>query len=283
MILSSITEAVRFLPSLNLKLANNRLDDFFKRAQERLSECVLGTELEETLEIEVLSGHPDPHAALRTLVQRVIAEMALLTAVPEMDLQLSEAGFVVQSNASMSPASTQRVARLIGSLNDRIKSDTDAVVAFLITHSGTSMAYAYWRTSPQFNYITSAFLTSCRTAESITAEPFADYTSFFLDIEKYAAMIKRTAAYYVSVAQIDTLLQGFRSDALNVTQHAAVRCLQEVGVHGCKGNAEAAMQAVMEARKIMNDAPAHFADYAASEAYVAPTIDLGRDKTANML
>ena len=91
MILSNINQAQQFLPSLNLTLDNDRFKDFFRRAQEWLVSHVIGTDIEETLEIDMGVGQDDFHADLRLLWQRVIAEKALLDAIPEMDMQLTEA------------------------------------------------------------------------------------------------------------------------------------------------------------------------------------------------
>ena len=98
MILSKITQATQFLPSLNLTLENDRFEDFFRSAQEWLVSHIIGEGLEATLESEVGMTDTDSHEDLRRLCQRIIARKGLLAAIPEMDLQLTEAGFAVQQN-----------------------------------------------------------------------------------------------------------------------------------------------------------------------------------------
>lgn len=167
MILSNIKDAAKYLPSLNLTLENDRLTDFFRRAQEWLTSHIIGTDIEalidpdlepeeeeptepsieetveeieettETVTEEDDNEEEDPHEVLRRLCQRVIAEMALTTASPEMDLQLTEAGFAVQDNDDFSPASQARVDRLLSKMPERIAADIDALVRYLLDNSGT--------------------------------------------------------------------------------------------------------------------------------------------------
>ena len=159
MILNNITQAQQFLPSLNLTLENNRFHDFFLRAQEWLVSHVIGEVIENVLEVDMNVGQQDIHADLRLRCQRVIAEKALLDAIPEMDMQLTEAGFAVQSNDDFSPASAQRVDRLLAKMPERIAADVDALVRFLMKKSGrVQSAYSDWRSTDQFKYLTAAFV-----------------------------------------------------------------------------------------------------------------------------
>ena len=86
MIVSNLEQAKAYLPSVNTLVANDRLNDFFRRAQEWVSEKIIGADIEGTLEIDITPGQPDPHERLRLLVSRVICESAYLTAIAEMDL-----------------------------------------------------------------------------------------------------------------------------------------------------------------------------------------------------
>ena len=135
MILKNITQAQKFLPSLNLTLESNRFDDFFSRAQEWLVSHIVGSAIEDVLEADVSIADVDLHKELRTMCRRVIAEKALLDAIPEMDMQLTEAGFAVQDNDDFSPASAQRVDRLLAKMPERIAADVDALVRFLMKTS----------------------------------------------------------------------------------------------------------------------------------------------------
>ena len=86
-----------YLPNVNWKMNTSRLDDFLETAQSELTERVLGTDLEGVLEAAVPEGGTDSHVVLRSLVKRVLCQAAFLDAIPILDLQLSEAGFVVHA------------------------------------------------------------------------------------------------------------------------------------------------------------------------------------------
>lgn len=142
MILNGIEEIQKLLPSVNLRLDSTRLDDFMNRAQQWVSDEIIGSDLEDLLEIEV-SGS-DPHEALRLRVKRVIATKAYLLFGDEMNLQLGEAGMVVQQNQDMAAASSQRRDNLMRSLLERLDGDCDALVGFLMKKSGSEDPYDDW-------------------------------------------------------------------------------------------------------------------------------------------
>ncbi len=154
MILNGIEEIQKLLPSVNLRLDSTRLDDFMNRAQQWVTDEIIGSDLEELLEIEVVEGGRDQHEGLRLLVKRVIAPKAYLTFGDEMNLQLGEAGMVVQNNEAVSAASSQRRDNLMSSLQTRLDEDCDALVNYLLAHSvdrgETDALYPDWRGTEQW-------------------------------------------------------------------------------------------------------------------------------------
>ena len=188
MILKNITQAQKFLPSLNLTLENSRFDDFFSRAQEWLVSHIVGSSIEDVLEADVNITDVDMNEELRTKCQRVIAEKAMLDAIPEMDMQLTEAGFAVQDNDDFSPASAQRVDRLLAKMPERIAADVDALVRYLMKTSIGNGAYGYWRSSEQFKYLTAAFMPLCEEYSAycngiqLDKKPSVNYDDFYAAI-----------------------------------------------------------------------------------------------------
>ena len=160
MVLKNITQAQKFLPSLNLTLGNSRFDDFFSRAQEWLVSHIVGSSIEDVLEADVNITDVDMHEELRTKCQRVIAEKAMLDAIPEMDMQLTEAGFAVQDNDDFSPASAQRVDRLLAKMPERIAADVDALVRFLMKTSIGNGAYGHDQNSSSSRLASAAIASS---------------------------------------------------------------------------------------------------------------------------
>lgn len=283
MILSNITQATQFLPSLNLTLANDRFNDFFRRGQAWLVSHVIGEEVEEILEMEVSLEAPDDHAELRLLCQRVIAEKALLDAIPEMDMQLTEAGFAVQNNDDFSPASSQRVDRLITKMPERIAADVDALVRFLMKTSVGNGAYGYWRSSDQFNYLTAAFMPQIEDYNRYAMPKAKTYEEYYLSIPLMANIIKNVAAYYVSGEEIDRLKELYRDNDLLDIHRTAIRGLREVAAAGYSGDTNRARNAAVCVRNIMLTDPDSFPAFKASPAYNTPTVNLDGGKLVNML
>lgn len=290
MIISNITQAKQFLPSLNLTLDNDRFIDFFRRGQEWLTTHIIGDALETTLEAEVGMTDTDSHADLRLLCQRVIAEMALLAAIPEMDMQLTEAGFAVQDNDDMKPASAQRVERLLAQLPDRIANDIDALVRYLLKNSTTNNAtYSSWRGSDQFKYLTSVFMPlfeeykACCQGLPRKEEAPMTYNDFYAIIPLMSRELREAADYHVSKAEIDRLLELYRSNSLLDIHRKAIACLKDCAVAALRYDSKRARDAAVQAREVMLTDPDNFPAFKASDAFNKPTVNLDGGKLVNML
>lgn len=284
MILSKITQATQFLPSLNLTLENDRFEDFFRSAQEWLVSHVIGDGLEATLEEEVNITGTDSHEELRLLCQRVIARKGLLAAIPEMDLQLTEAGFAVQQNDQLTPASAQRVDRLVAKLPGKIASDTDALVRYLLKNSGTNQsAYSGWRGTDQFKYLTSAFLPLYEYFNRFAVPVAETYDEYYDTMPILEEGMRIVADYYVSNAEIDRLLEMYRVGELLDIHQQAVNRLSIVAAAARNKDINRARSAAIRAREIMLSDPDSFTAFKASSAYSAPTVNLDGGKMVNML
>ena len=287
MILKNTKAAQEFLPSLNLSLDNERLSDFFRRAQEWLVRHIIGSGLESVLEAEVGANATDSHADLRKLCQRVIAVKALADAIPEMDMQLTEAGFAVQDNDNYTPASAQRVERLRAQLPGRISNDTDALVNYLISGSGSGSSYAQWRNSDQFKYLTSAFMPTeedfSKVLMAVSPGESVTYEQFYALIPGMAMEMREVADYFVGEEEINRLVNLYRQDGLNEVQRKAVARLRDVAVAACFNNAKMARNAAIRARQVMVASPSSFTEFQHSNASQRQEIDLDGGKTVNFL
>lgn len=284
MILSKITQATQFLPSLNLTLENDRFEDFFRSAQEWLVSHIIGEGLEATLESEVGMTDTDSHEDLRRLCQRIIARKGLLAAIPEMDLQLTEAGFAVQQNEQFTPASAQRVDRLVAKLPGKIASDTDSLVRYLMKNSGTNQsAYSGWRGTDQFKYLTSAFLPLYEYFNRFAVPVAESYDEYYDTMPILEEGMRIVADYYVSNAEIDRLLEMYRDNDLLDIHQQAVNRLSIVAAAARNKDINRARSAAIRAREIMLSAPDSFPAFKASAAYTAPSVNLNGGKMVNML
>lgn len=286
MILSNIKEAGKYLPSLNLTLENVRLNDFFRRAQDWLTSHIIGTDIEELLEIDIAASAPDPHEDLRTLCQRVIAEMALTTAIPEMDLQLTEAGFAVQDNDDFSPASQARVDRLISKMPERIAADVDALVRFLLDNSNTSEStYSDWRGTDQFKYLTEAFIPLMEQYNKLAVAAFkvTSYEEFYAAIPVMAREMQKVADYYVSRREVCRLRELYRDGEALQVHRMAIAELKSVAVAVYAHDTKCARNHASCARDIMLDDPDNFPMFKASPAFNQKDFSLDGGKTVNFL
>lgn len=286
MILSNIKEAGKYLPSLNLTLENVRLNDFFRRAQDWLTSHIIGTDIEELLEIDIAASAPDPHEDLRTLCQRVIAEMALTTAIPEMDLQLTEAGFAVQDNDDFSPASQARVDRLISKMPERIAADVDALVRFLLDNSNTSEStYSDWRGTDQFKYLTEAFIPLMEQYNKLALAAFKvnSYEEFYAAIPVMAREMQKVADYYVSRREVCRLRELYRDGEALQVHRMAIAELKSMAVATYAHDTKCARNHASCARDIMLDDPDNFPMFKASPAFTQKDFSLDGGKTVNFL
>ncbi len=297
MILENIQQAVKFLPSLNLTLDNNRFQDFFSRAQAWLVANVIGTEIEGILDTQIQAQEQaqeqaqvhvsDRHAELRTLCQRVIAEKAFEEAIPEMDMQLTEAGFAVQDNDNFSPASAQRVDRLLKQLPSRILEHADMLVQFLMAKSVNDEPYMVWRKSEQFQKLTAVFMPTVRQVRQcygLMPIDF-DYDQFLANIAYMDQKLREVADYYVSLAEINRLLGLYRgpSSTLSPVQEEAVNHLRMAAVATVKCDGRMASKECALARKVMLANSGSFTAFAASDAAKDHSINLDGGSTVNFL
>ena len=287
MILNNIAEAKEFLPSVNLTVANERFTDFFRRSQSWLVSRVIGTELESLLETAQREAN-DSHAELRRLCRRIIAEKALLDAIPEMDMQLTEAGFAVQNNDNFSPASAQRVDRLISKMPERISTDVDQLVSYLLKVSvdddETKALYPDWRSTKQFNRLTMAFMPLMEQYLSVSgACAYTKWDEFHSALPLLNRSMKAVADYYVSSAEIDSLLARFRDDKVSEIHRRAIEELKVVAVASANGSIGCARNAAARARDIMMESPDDFPSFKNSKAYNSLNVNLDGGKVVNFI
>ena len=130
MLVDSIDEMRRFLPAIMMKGSPEVFNDALEVAQAALVEDILGQDLESRLEKK-----DEQDRRLLKMVQRIISIQAFLSAIPEMDLVLTDAGFAVTENEQMAPASQQRVQALMQSLASKLDDSKDRLVLFLLRSS----------------------------------------------------------------------------------------------------------------------------------------------------
>lgn len=288
MIVSTTSEMQKHLISFNLKqerVDEARFASFLQRAQEWVTEHIIGEDIEEILEIDLPPGQTNPHQKLNDLTGRVISELAYLTSIPESDLQRSESGFVVQSNEKVSPASQQRVDRLIQSLNERLNSDCDSLVNYLLNHSKENEPYDDWRGTQQFAFLTDAFIPTMAVMRQYAGQNTVQRWQGFYDLQPKLAMAMRTTvANYISIDEVETLLDLYRDDEMLDVHRKALRWIRMSVLAEVSCNTHDADRFALEARTLMLKHESDFPDFVASDRYELPKpFDFGDGTVANGL
>lgn len=287
MIVKKLEEVQLHLPSFNFKVDANRINDFISRSQAWLVDWILGDGLESAL--ESTPANPDPHEKLRGLAQRVICVDAYLCSMDELNLQLSEAGFVVQNNQSMSPASQQRTDQLRLSLQSRLNDDCDALVKHLLKNSlpgtGDHTLYNSWRETEQFKLLSSVFMPTMAIAKQNTADmPVTTWKDFANLIPTMDEALRTVVAGYVSEEEIDALLELYRANNLSDTHRRVLRWIRFAVMADVSGRRDNARHFAIEARNYMLQNESDFSEFVNSDRYNLPSpFNMGDGTVANLL
>lgn len=283
MIINGITELRALLPSINLRDDSNRLNDHLLRAQQWVSGCIIGSAIETAL--EETPGETDSHEILRLLVKRVIAAKAYLFFGDEMNLQLGEAGMVVQNNEAVSAASFQRRDNLIASLEIRLDNDCDSLVDYLLTTSASGGSYAAWRSSSQFESLTAAFIPTLKLLRFSSPAGKNDiHFGALLDAEQNMNDgIMQIASSYCSSGEILQLLESYREGSLNSAQMSAVRHLRCVAGGWLANDLAYARQAAIRARNTMLSSLEDFSVFDASTQKTMKEVEMNEGHIVNLL
>ena len=278
------TDIGAFIPTINFKVGNDRLNRFIKNAQEEVVRKILGSDLEQILEIPLNEGDSDTHAVLREKTKNAIYYTAFLNAIPMLDLQMSEAGFVVASNQAVSPASRERVDKLIYGTALTKSEAFESLHQFLIDNSKTSLSqYASWRGTPQFAHLSGGYVISLREFNSCYIHGddsifgnAVTWDYWYDAIPKMTDALLSDIAEYISGEYITELLEKKRdSEPLLAVENGVdyhIGCAVAAAAHDMKG--QMVKQAVL-ARKIMLRNISSFPTFRNSAAYELPRLNIG--------
>ena len=278
-----------YLPNVNWKMATNRLDDFIEVAQNNLVNRVLGSTLETTLEVNV--GETDSHAVLRALVKRVIITSAFLDAIPVLDLQLSEAGFVVQNNQAVSPASKERVEQLKKAISQRKSQALDILTRFLLDNSrDNNSMYPDWRGTEQFDHLSSGMIFGVEEYKRnfATVKSFQDvvmtWDGYYKMIPKMKVVLHGLVAEYISEEYACELLEKKRdAETLIPVEREVLDYVCLAIVAGSIDDNDLAHKMAIHANNIMKNHIDDFVTFSNSDKYKRTEINLGDGAVANML
>lgn len=208
MIVNNYTQMKKHLPSLMMKGGDavDLFESFLEQSQDSLSDLILGEEITAQLEV---ADPGDPK--LRRMAERIISLDAYIHAVPELDLMLTDSGFVVTSNEAVAPASRDRVNALLQGLSVRKDESCDALVLHLMQHKDS------WRETEQFAALSAGLILTwsefktlaVKNAITATVMP-KTWKEFYELIPGMNEALMTDVASYISREYAEELLEKIR-------------------------------------------------------------------------
>ena len=274
-----------FLPSVNFKVSSDRFNDYLILAQSDVVEKIIG----ERLELDIENGEVDDKKLI-IHISRAIATAAYLDAIPEFDVQLSEAGFVVASNEAVKPASRERVDKLLQAMSSRKSAAYDNLVSYLLANSVAGAQYERWRKTKQFKNL-------CRTPV-LTVGDFLNHSlqptvesrkmlwdTFYLIIPVMERVLRGLVASYVSKEFVSELLAKIQgAETLTSVETDVLTLVKQAVVAGALDNMDVARKMAIVARNTMLDNIDSFASFRNSSVYTLPSLNIaGEGGIANFL
>lgn len=276
MLVDSIDEMRRFLPAIMMKGSPEVFNDALEVAQAALVEDILGQDLESRLEKK-----DEQDRRLLKMVQRIISIQAFLSAIPEMDLVLTDAGFAVTENEQMAPASQQRVQALMQSLASKLDDSKDRLVLFLLRSSD----YESWRGTEEFGRLSDGLIMTfsefkdVAVLNNITAAAYPKGWSEFLKLSNALNIALMTdVASYISKDYAEEILERTRDkEPFSHAEQAVLQHVKTAIAALAMGDRKTGMDQVMEAVTDMKKDPDSFPTYTASAE--AMDLSLSHDDT----
>lgn len=261
----------QYLPSINFKVEPKRLIPYLVEAQREITDRILGYDIEELL----VENSDDNLSELKNLASRAICVTAYLSAIPEMDLQLSEAGFVVASSEAFSPASKERVERLMLSLKRRKSAALDNLLVFLVHNSKDDASpIKDWRGSRQFIYFSQTPVLTMAEFERfnlIDKSVDLSWDKFYSYIPIMKGNLYSTVAYYISDTYILNLMERLRdAEPMLDIERQVLAHIKTAIIAGAMDSRNIMIEEAITARKIMIDNIGQFPIFYKSDSYQLP-------------
>ena len=276
----------QYLPSVNFKVDSVRFVPYLQEAEMDITDKILGCEIADML----ANSENEDLNELKNLACRAISITAYLNAIPEMDLQLSEAGLVVASNEAFKPASKERVERLMESLRRRKSAALDSLLVFLVHNSiDDASPVKDWRGSRQFAYFSQTPIFTLAKFENFSLDLGVnikmDWDKFYSVIPVMNETLRSEVAYYVSNEYIDNVMERLRdAEPILVIEKNVVGYIRRAIVSAALGKKELIMEMSIKARNIMLSNIDQFPIFYKSDSYRLPENSLaGTGGVSNFL
>ena len=265
MIVRDYNEMKPFLPAMEMKGEPTIFQDALRTAQERLTEFILGSDLEALLE------QRDEHQSdLLRRCQRIISVDAFLSSIPEMDLVLTDAGFAVINTQDMAPASKERIQRLFDTMQRKLDDNLDGLVRYLVRTS----QYNPWRGTEQFARLSDGLIMTlaefrdAAVLNPITEPAWPKRWKEFLDLNSALNVaLTTTVASYISTEYADEILEKMRDlESFFPKERVVLKLIKTAIAAIAMGDNETGVRQAIKAAQYMKANPDDFPTFMASAA-----------------
>lgn len=273
MIVNEISTLKHYLPTITLNSSFSMFSDYLQVAEDYITDRILGEDLR-----VIIEGNPDkssPHRPLAILVERTICNMAFLQSIPDLDLVLTEQGFAVTNSTAYSPASRQRVEKLLQNITLKTDAACDALVSFLVRCE----KYESWRGTRQFEYLSTALIytyTEFCQHIPITEKSPRNWKEFYNCIPDLYTALCEVVSPYLSQDYVDELIEKVRDkEIIKKTEIEVLKLVKDAICLQVSGRQEQAHEKTLTALKKVKKDIDLFPTFAISEE--AKSIDIPRE------
>lgn len=205
------------------------------------------------------------------LTRNALAKFALFLAAPAFDLHLTEMGFVVQQNQNTTPASAERVKKMVESLESQGYDNLETLLRFLEKHHSIITPYA---SSEAFALATNNLINSADVFDryvNINASrlTFIKLRSAISDVEiiHVEPVISPELAAELRLEQLKGELSDDNQKLLLILQRAIANLVSARELNKPEGE-RYGNHYLAEAKKLIDKDPAKYPAYASSAQYV---------------
>lgn len=216
MIINSIDEMKQFLPSLMMKTSGSMLlHEAIYNADTWLRQHITG----EDIYARVDGAETGGDSSLRRLMSQAVSLTAFLSVLADLDVALTDAGFVVVQDTSMTPASRARVDKLEASLKQRRLNCLSDIISLL--HSDES-----WQDTAQAKHLCRSFVAT--KDELLSYAPglgIPDYEALTAYQDKVFTALYHDLSSWIPAATVTELNTLYRTGALTQVGHVAAEAI----------------------------------------------------------
>ena len=248
------------------------LKTYVESAEDWLAVEILGRTLYNTIEQDQAS-----HAVLVSHCRKVIAHKAYVDAIPFLDLVHTADGFGVVSTKNISPASKERVAKLLSATEKRRDQETELLFEYL---EDTAAYHDEWKGATTFSILNDCLI---RTAKELKLYgKFTGNREEFLDCKPTMKSLSLTViAPEISENYLDELIEKQADGDLTASDKKVIELLKYVvAIMVTTGNHEQSHILLGQVVTYMDKHIEEFETYAASDEYAVKNT-AGYENTAD--